>query len=307
MTPLPSLKIPKITSMHTFNLCASTSAWQVTICHPQLVGGLKDCRSRPAASNLRRFTPKLARIAPSLKRKLQDSAEILDSCIQPSARCGVDRISHIASGHIHGLLRDRIARSSLANDLPPNGEIDSEELYGRLYFDLGALAIDELGERFDAVLIDETQDFDASRIADIARARTEGVAELKIILFGDFTRQALHGRGSGSLHDLRNAFSSAPVFNLKINCRNTKRITTYTDLLCGFTGTRISEKQAEGDPVQVFYAASQADGVAKLGQIVAALRSAGVRPADVAKFGLMRHEGQLIGGLVLQVQIADRI
>jgi Nuclease-related domain/UvrD-like helicase C-terminal domain/AAA domain len=206
-------------------------------------------------------------------------------------------LQHVVSGHVHGLLRDRVARSSLAGDLPQIGEIDSEELYGRMYFDLGALAIDELGETFDAVLIDETQDFEAARIADIARAWTSGASDAKIILFGDFTRQALYGRSTTSNDELRSAFSGPPTFNLSINCRNTRRIAKHTDLICGFTGTKISDKQAEGDPVEIFYAADHAEGLAKLSQIVTALRAAGVRASDVALLGPRRRERSTVAGI----------
>ncbi|NUU41846.1 NERD domain-containing protein/DEAD/DEAH box helicase [Tardiphaga robiniae] len=199
----------------------------------------------------------------------------------------------VVAGNIHSLLRDRIARSSLAGDLPQSGQIDSEELYDRHYFDLGALAIDELGERFDAVLIDETQDFEAARIADIARAWTGGISDAKTILFGDFTRQALYGRSTTSNEELRSAFSGPPIFNLSINCRNTKRIARHTDLICGFTGMKISDKQPEGDPVEIFYAANQADGIAKLSQIVTALKAAGIRAADVALLGPRRRENSV--------------
>ena len=91
--------------------------------------------------------------------------------------CVAQFSGRIAAGHIHGLLRDRIARSSLAADLPSPGETEAHELYDRLYFELGALAIDELGERFDAVLIDETQDMDITRLSDLIRAWTDRVAK----------------------------------------------------------------------------------------------------------------------------------
>lgn len=206
-------------------------------------------------------------------------------------------LTAIVAGHIHGLLRERIAKSTLTGDLPASGEIEDDELYGRLYYDLGALAIEELNERFDAVIIDETQDFPARRIADIVQAWTQGVESPRIILFGDFTRQALYGKAGRDLQEVRAVFGGAPVFNLSTNCRNTKRIATQTDLMCGFTGTRISEKQVEGVPVEVFYAGSQAEVIARLGQIVGALRTAGVRPADVIVLGPRRREHSIIAGV----------
>jgi superfamily I DNA/RNA helicase len=204
-------------------------------------------------------------------------------------------LTTVVSGHVHGLLRDRIARSTLAGDLPATGELESEALYGRLYFDLGALAIEELDERFDAIIIDETQDFEAPRLSDVVQAWTQGVSNPKTILFGDFTRQALYGMTGREHPEVRAAFSGAAVFNLSVNCRNTRRIATQTDLMCGFTGTKVSEKQAEGDPVEVFFAATQADVLARLAQIITALRGAGFRPADVVILGTRRREHSILG------------
>ncbi len=166
-------------------------------------------------------------------------------------------LTTVISGHVHGLLRERISRSSLAGDLPGVGNAETGDLYGRLYFDLGALAIEEIDERFDAIIIDETQDFDAARLSDVVQAWTQGVSETRTILFGDFTRQALYGTNGREHPDVRAAFSGAAVFNLSINCRNTRRIATQTDLMCGFTGTKVSDKQVEGDPVEVFFESDQ--------------------------------------------------
>lgn len=204
-------------------------------------------------------------------------------------------LTTVVAGHVHGLLRERISRSSLSGDLPRDGEAESADLYGRLYFDLGALAIEELDERFDAVIIDETQDFDAPRLSDVVQAWTEGASDPKTILFGDFTRQALYGTTGREQPEVRAAFPGAAVFNLNVNCRNTKRIATQTDLMCGFTGTKVSEKQAEGDPVEVFFAADQADALARLAQIITALRGAGFRPADVVILGPRRREYSILG------------
>ena len=203
----------------------------------------------------------------------------------------------VVAGHIHGLLRERIALSSLVGDLPAPDATDNDDLYGRLYFELGALAIDEIGERFDVVLIDEAQDFDVARLADVAKAWTEGVADPRLILFGDFTRQALYGGPLRGHHDLCTAMHGAPVFSLNVNCRNTKRIATQADLMCGFTGTKISERQPEGDPVEVFFTGDDAAALGRLGQIVASLRTAGYRAADAVILGPRRRENCLLANI----------
>jgi Nuclease-related domain/UvrD-like helicase C-terminal domain/AAA domain len=199
----------------------------------------------------------------------------------------------VVAGHIHGLLRERIARTSLASDLPSTSTTDNNDLFGRLYFELGALAIDEIGERFDVVLIDEAQDFDPRRLADVVNSWVQGVAEPRIILFGDFARQALYGRALKQ-QDLCTAMHGAPVFSLSVNCRNTKRIAMQTDLMCGFTGTKTSDKQPEGDPVEVFFTDDDVTVVSRLGQIITSLRTAGYKPSDVVILGPWRRENSLL-------------
>lgn len=201
--------------------------------------------------------------------------------------------TQIVAGHIHGLLRDRIGRSSLAGDLPTHGEAESDELYGRLYFELGALAIDELGERFDAVLVDETQDMEAARLADVVHAWTDAIKVPRVILFGDFVRQALYGRSCIGHQAVLAAFPTIPVFNLGINCRNTKRIAIQTDLMCGFTGSKVSDKQAEGDPVEIFFA-TEDSATKRLEQVVTVLRKTGCRAGDIVILGPRRRENSVL-------------
>jgi Nuclease-related domain/UvrD-like helicase C-terminal domain/AAA domain len=200
----------------------------------------------------------------------------------------------VVAGHLHGLLRDCIARTPLSADLPGAEEWQQEDLYGRMYFELGALAIDELNERFDAVLIDEAQDFVPQRLADVVHAWTNGVEYPRVTLFGDFTRQALYGQPSNTQGRLSSAFSGAPVFNLSVNCRNTKRIAKQTDLMCGFAGTRVSEKQIEGDPVEVFYNSDKAAVITRIEQIINALRAAGFTPSQVIILGSRRRENSCL-------------
>ncbi|MGH7193685.1 MAG: hypothetical protein ACREJM_09150, partial [Candidatus Saccharimonadales bacterium] len=66
----------------------------------------------------------------------------------------------VIAGNVHALLRERIMKSSLAGDLAhaEASGLEGRELFGRLYFELGALAIEESGERFDDIIFDEVQD-----------------------------------------------------------------------------------------------------------------------------------------------------
>jgi hypothetical protein len=96
------------------------------------------------------------------------------------------------------------------------------------------------------VIVDEAQDMDVARLADLVRAWTDGTEVPKVALFGDFIRQALYGKANTGHQMVVAAFPEIPVFNLGINCRNTRRIAIQTDLMCGFTGSKVSDRQPEG-------------------------------------------------------------
>lgn len=201
----------------------------------------------------------------------------------------------IVAGHLHGLLRETIERSSLRDDLPQHGETDSVELYEKVYFELGALAIHELGERFDVILVDETQDMVAEQLALLIGGWTDGVASPRVILFGDFIRQALYQRGS-TQSAVAAAFNGLPVFNLSINCRNTRKIALQTNIMCGFTGSKVSNAQIDGDPVEVFFTPDTAI-LPKLEQVLTALRKSGHKPNEIVILGTRKRENSQLSGV----------
>src|SRR5262249_24942349 len=130
----------------------------------------------------------------------------------------------VASGNVHALLRERIMRSSIASDLAQAEAADmgGDELFGRLYYELGALAIEESGEKFDNIVIDEVQDLPARAVGDLVGAWTRGPEKSRLLLLGDFTRQAIYtGSTATSVAMLEAVFGSLPIFNLRLNCRNT--------------------------------------------------------------------------------------
>ncbi|MGE5536948.1 MAG: NERD domain-containing protein [Acidobacteriota bacterium] len=203
----------------------------------------------------------------------------------------------VVAGHLHGLLRERIAGTSLAGELPSASDLSSEELYGSRYFELGALAIADLNERFDVVLVDEAQDFDASRLADVIREWTDGICVPRIILFGDFTRQALYGCSQSGHQQVCTLMGNAPVFNVSLNCRNTRRIATQMELMTGFAEVRLSDRQPEGEPVEVFYAQTAEEAAARANQIVTSLRTAGYHAGEVIVLGSRRRENSSLAGI----------
>lgn len=198
----------------------------------------------------------------------------------------------VVSGHLHGILRERILQSSLGTELlkaegtnPP-----PKDFFTKAYYELGALAIHEAGERFERVIVDEAQDFPPEGLAHVVGAWTDGNATGSTFLFGDFLRQAIY-QASGSLDSLKSEFGNAALYGLSLNCRNTKRIGVQTELMTGFTGCRTSERQVEGEPVAIEYVTDNSRISAKVADIFVRLKALGYCPDDVVILGGRRRNG----------------
>jgi hypothetical protein len=201
----------------------------------------------------------------------------------------------VAAGHLHGLLRQRISQSSFADEFRRAEQAAADEFYGATFFELGALAIEEAEERFDVIVFDEVQDIPSERLADLVRAWSRPDGGTEVLLLGDFTRQALYaGSSEASLELLQRFMRPVAIFNLRLNCRNTRRIAMQTGILSGFGEHRLSERQPEGEQVSLQFYKDRTTGLASLDQIVRHLRENGIKAADVVILGSRRRENSLL-------------
>lgn len=213
------------------------------------------------------------------------------------ARCVRDfRPGRVVAGHIHGLLRERIEGSEFAADF--EAEIagsDAGDLYGSSYYEFGALAVTGSGERFDTIVIDEVQDIPSARLADLVAAWSNEGGSTRVILLGDFTRQAIYaGSTEASPGEIERHLGPVATFNLRLNCRNTRRIADQTAILSGFSQQKLSDRQPEGEPVSLQYHRDRQEGLAAVDGIVRHLREAGYKPSDVVILGPRRRENSLL-------------
>lgn len=202
----------------------------------------------------------------------------------------------VVAGHLHGVLRERILSSAFAVELEEaerSGALP-EEIFGRLYYELGTLAIEEAGERFDLVVVDEVQDMPAEGLADLIGTWTAGREDARVLLLGDFARQALYGAAETSPARLTKALGPVTSFNLSVNCRNTRRIALEMAVLSGFDTQRISDRQPEGDQVSLQFYSTDEEARAQLDRLVKGLRASGCQPADVILLGRWRLEKSLL-------------
>ena len=107
--------------------------------------------------------------------------------------------------------------------------------------DLPALAIESLLEdadetnQFDELVVDEAQDAFRGEYLDFLDLSLKGgLASGRWRFFGDFERQAIYSAASLPLEEfIGSRCNHAPVYDLRINCRNTPRVAELVHLLGG--------------------------------------------------------------------------
>lgn len=211
----------------------------------------------------------------------------------------------VTAGNIHRLLLDRVKASSSASEVE-KGAMSDAGFWDRLFV-LGGLAIAETGERFDTIIVDEAQDFDPQLLAMVVSEWRRPDDSSRLILFGDFTRQAIYQGTGSSAAAFRQAFPGMSTYGLSLNCRNTRRIVSATERLTGMTGVRSSDRQLDGDPVETFYYDGPQEGRDKLEIALRSLRTAGFKHEDIAIIGPRRLEDSLLGkaGAIAGYRIRD--
>lgn len=207
----------------------------------------------------------------------------------------------IVCGNLHRLLKDRILASSGADLLA--SRLPEDDAFGPEFFDLGAMAISELGETFDVIIIDEVQDFRLDSLAEVLRAWGATSDAARVLLCGDFARQALYQTGLADLSAVVRLLPGLVDFVLRVNCRNTRRIGRAIDMTVGSTGARINDRQVDGPPVDFLVFKTAEGQLDRIETLLNSLQSAGCHSSDIVILGPRRLENSSlatvarIGGL----------
>lgn len=161
------------------------------------------------------------------------------------------------AGRYFKLLRETILRSSIAPEfLETEGRVTGKQLYQDAYGLFGKLAVEEVNEAFDVLVLDEAQDLIQPEVLEVLNAWLRGgLADGRWAIFGDFQRQAIFGNRNGS--ELRSLLAAAAPQHTKgrltLNCRNTRNIGEETALLSGFPSPPYRMGQLAGLPVDYRY------------------------------------------------------
>jgi hypothetical protein len=209
--------------------------------------------------------------------------------------------AELTAGRHFKLLRETILRSSLATEFAEKERNEHGwELYDRIYGDFGSLAIEEVGDTYDVLVVDEAQDLLRPGVLDSFGAwLIGGLAGGRWAIFADFQRQAIFGsRSADQIKAL--LLERAPHFangRLRQNCRNTRSIGEETALLSGFDSLPYRVGQITGLAVDYRYYDSSASQRAVLAQVLRRLLADGVKATDIVVLSRNRLANSGVAGV----------
>ena len=155
--------------------------------------------------------------------------------------------------------------------------------------ELPALALERLLEAegslpFDVLVVDEAQDLLDDRYLDVLDlSLAGGLSGGEWRLFGDFERQAIYGSDAAGLDGfLSRRGAGAPLYSLRMNCRNTPRVASLVRLLSHLDPdySKVLRPDDGVEPDLRFYPNDGA-GPEALVRVLSELRDEGYRGRDV--------------------------
>jgi hypothetical protein len=140
-------------------------------------------------------------------------------------------------------------------------------------------------EPFDTLVIDEAQDLLRANYLDVLDLLLRaGLASGRWRLFGDLEKQAIYTSGlSSPVTSLQERAGGAPVFSLRVNCRNSPRIASLVHLLGGLTPdySRVLRPDNGIEPELKYYR-TPAEHEALLFQVLESWYGEGLGGAEIA-------------------------
>lgn len=218
----------------------------------------------------------------------------------------------LTAGTFHRKLRDVIIESPVGDEFrsverkaQESGRLD--DLFRVAYPLYGQLAVTELDQRPEVLVVDEAQDLLRPDILDVLNDWiVGGLAGGRWVMLGDLTRQAIFDSGGGERSVLYRLSTYAPHYTtavLRKNCRNTRRIGEETALLSGFESLPYRLDREDCLPVDYRYRNDRDHERRRLEDVLMALRSDGVSPEDVLILSPRRYEHS-VASEVKSVRIA---
>lgn len=139
-------------------------------------------------------------------------------------------------------------------------------------------------DQFDELIVDEAQDILREEYLDfLDMSLRGGLAAGRWRFFGDFENQSIYGAARLSLEEFNDSrCNHAPVFDLRINCRNTPRVVELVHLLGGLNPPyRRILRPDDGQEPEIHYYSDDAEQQSLLLNSIEILRREGFSAREV--------------------------
>jgi len=216
----------------------------------------------------------------------------------------------LVSGSYFKFLREMIMLSSYRAEFEMEELRGASNLFSEIYPLFGQLAVEESGNQFDTLVLDEAQDLLNPCTLDVLGALLKGgLAGGRWFIFGDFTRQSIYGSSSREekIGQIERVCPHITHARLVTNCRNTRRIGEETALLSGFPSPPFRLGQVDGLAVDYRYWRTASEQSEKLSEVVRQLLEEGLRPEDLVILSAHRFPDSVASGLSCHVRSAGHV
>ena len=172
---------------------------------------------------------------------------------------------------------------SLTGQVPP--EIDPQQFYETDLPLESLFVLEDIPEeeRYDLLIIDESQDLMTESYLDVFDSMLKGgLSKGKWVLFGDFCNQLIYQNNPNKVLDFLSAKSSfVRVPPLKMNCRNSKKIVFYNHTTTGCEKQLSPEGMVAGENVEHYFPVKSRQ-VEKVVEIITDLLSKGIPESKIS-------------------------
>ena len=172
---------------------------------------------------------------------------------------------------------------SLTGQVPP--EIDPQQFYETDLPLFTLFTLEEVPEqdRFDLLIIDESQDLMTESYLDVFDSMLKGgLSNGKWVLFGDFCNQLIYQNDPNKVLNILSAKSSiVRVPPLKTNCRNSKKIVFYNHTTTGCERQLSPVGMVDGEKVEHYFPVKSRQ-VEKVVEIISDLLSKGIPESKIS-------------------------
>lgn len=223
----------------------------------------------------------------------------------------------IRTGSFFSVLRKTIMKSKYREEFLKMASQPGEgsNKYDEMFPVYGRLAIQDLEEQFDVLVMDEAQDLFTEPILEVCDEWLKGnLSEGRWAIFGDFTGQQIYRKDSSS-RDTIDLFSSGyTVGSLRRNCRNTRNIAEAAIRAGKFARSPYHEKMADGPAVSYKYWKLREEQKVEVEAFSEKLLTDGVKGGDIVvlgRYGLenscLRNTSELAGKQLVEITSIEQL